>query len=189
MSMRFLASFLMVSAVSLFAANPVPRKSGEFVIKMTDGKEMLLSSTKGKVVAVEFLFTTCPHCQDSARLLTRLQTELGPKGFQPVGVAINPMAGMLVPDFVKTYGVKFPVGFAESNDMLKFMGFSPMMRWVVPQMVLIDRTGTIRYQTPVEGDPQLGLETYLRGKIVELLNEKSGAAALPAAAPVKKKAS
>ena len=68
-------------------------------------------------------------------------------------------------------------GFADRNEMLKYMGFSPMMRWVVPQMVLIDRTGTIRYQTPPEGDPQLGLEGYLKGKIVELLNEKPGAAA------------
>ena len=186
--MRFLASFLMLAAGAASAANPVPRKAGEFVIKMTDGKEMLLSSTKGKVVAVEFLFTTCPHCQESAKLLTKLQAEFGPKGFQPLGVAINPMAGMLVPDFVRTYGVKFPVGFSESNEMLKYMGFSVMERWVVPQMLLIDRSGTIRYQTPAEGDHQLGLEGYLRTKILDLLNEKPGAAP-PAPAPVKKKAS
>lgn len=185
--MRILASLLALGVTGLFAAHPVPRKAGEFVIKMTDGKEMLLTSTRGKVVAVEFLFTTCPHCQESAKMLTKLQAELGPKGFQPLGVAINDMAGMLVPDFVQTYGVRFPIGFADRNEMLKYMGFSPMMRWVVPQMVLIDRTGTIRYQTPPEGDPQLGLEGYLRGKIVELLNEKPGAAA--SAAPVKKKSS
>ena len=40
---------------------PVPRKAAEVTITMNSGEQLLLSSLRGKVVALEFLLTTCPH--------------------------------------------------------------------------------------------------------------------------------
>ena len=32
---------------------------------------------------------TCPHCQAASKLMTKLQEEYGPRGFQAIDVAIN----------------------------------------------------------------------------------------------------
>jgi cytochrome oxidase Cu insertion factor (SCO1/SenC/PrrC family) len=98
---------LVIGAVSLTGAE-IPRQAPEYAFALPSGQQELLSKYKGKVIVLEFLLTTCPHCQNSCRILSKLNSELGPKGFQPLGVAINPEAD--VNDFVKKFGVNFPIG-------------------------------------------------------------------------------
>jgi peroxiredoxin len=177
-----ITALLGISAIAALAAvQPVPRPSPEFVVTMPDGKQMLLSQFKGKVCAIEFLFTTCPHCQHEAELVSNIHRDLGPKGFQPIGVAINvsqdKIGAMLVNDFVRDHKVAFPVGLASRESALGYLGISSVERWVVPQMVIIDRKGTIRYQTAAMGSEDVQNETWLRGKIEELLKEGVGPAA------------
>src|SRR5689334_25126661 len=71
------------------AAAPVPRPSKEFTVTTPQGQQILLSSLKGKVAVVQFLFTWCPHCQAFSQVLTQLNTEYGPRGFQALGVAFD----------------------------------------------------------------------------------------------------
>ncbi len=133
-----------------------------------------LSQYQGKVVALEFIFTTCPHCKAASHLMTKLQTEYGPRGLQVIDVAVNPNSDLLVEDFAKEQQVNFPVGWAQSAAMTAFMGFSSD-RYVVPQLVLIDRKGYIHYQTPAtENDKwdQLMKEETIRQHIEQLLSEK-----------------
>ena len=56
------------------------REAPELFLTDTSGKQVRLSLLRGKVVVLEFMLTTCPHCQNTARLLSRLQREYGPKG-------------------------------------------------------------------------------------------------------------
>jgi peroxiredoxin len=147
------------------------RKAPEFTINLVSGKQLLLSHYRGKVVAIEFLFTTCPHCQHSAQVMSRFQNEYGPRGFQPLGVAFNEMAPMLVGDFVRMFNVHFPVGVSARDPVLKFLQISETERMVVPQLVLIDRQGVIRYQSPPSGDKEFYEEKVLRTRIEELLKE------------------
>jgi peroxiredoxin len=170
--MRLVAALILGFTAFAFAATPsVPRQSPEFGIAVSGGKQILLSQYRGKVVALEFLFTTCPHCKHEATLITKLNNDLGSKGFQAIGVAINPMAAMLVGDFVRETGANFVVGYSEKEPALDYLGISIMERWVVPQLVLIDRKGMIRYQTPALGAEEVQNEAWLRGKIEELLKE------------------
>ncbi len=105
------------------------------------------------MVAVEFLLTTCPACQEASRLLEKLYREYGPRGFQPIGVAFNDMAMMLVPDYVKDQGPEFSsVGVGTRESVLDFLQHPPMMRMLVPQLVFVDRKGVIRAQYAA-GDP------------------------------------
>lgn len=164
----------------------VPRKAPEYQIDMPNGKSLLLSSFKGKVVCVEFLFTTCPHCQQAAILFSKLNNEFGPQGFQPLGIAINEMAGMLVNDFTREFKVNYPVGFSQRPMALQFLGIDADKRWVVPQVVLIDRKGKIRYQTPWGGDDKLKDEGFLRGLITGLIKEPSVMNAPSKKVPAKK---
>jgi peroxiredoxin len=172
----FIALLLSLGLCSLpIAAADAPRPSPEFVISYPGGKQALLSSYRGKVVVLTFIFTTCPHCQREAQMLSKLNSELGPKGFQPLAVAVNPMAIMLVPDFVREYHVNFPVGAGEREALMAYMRIKPDDRWVVPQVAVIDRRGVIRAQTPYNGDEKLQDEANLRTLIESLLKEPATA--------------
>lgn len=163
-------------ALSVVAAE-VPRQSPEFVLNYPGGKQDLLSKHRGKVVLVEFLFTTCPHCQHTAGVFSKLQTDYGTKGFQALGVAFNDMAQMLVPDFIRDYGAKFPVASAGRDQVMTYLSLSPMERFVVPQVVLIDKKGVIRAQSPPLGDAKLQEEASLRTQIEALLKEGGASSA------------
>jgi hypothetical protein len=159
-----------VAGVAL-AIPPLPRKAPELSIVEGPGKETLLSSYRGKVVVLAFVHTTCVHCQAFSGLLTRIHHELGPKGFQPIDIAWNENASMLVPGFIKQIGIDFPVGYSTWEPLMNFLGFSVMDRPVVPLIVVIDRKGMIRAQSPPDGDPNLQEETRLKALIESLLNE------------------
>lgn len=169
---------LAVIGVTLAPAATIPRQAPEFVVHMPDGKQLLLSQYRGKVMVVEFLFTTCSHCQAASQLLSKLQTEYGPKGFQAIGVAFNDMANMLVPDFVRDFRVNYPVGSSPRDPLVNFLQANPNEALHVPQMVFIDKKGVIRHQSLPRGDSQTHTESYMRKLIEQLLAE-----------PVKKKAS
>ena len=157
-------------------APPVLRKSPEFVIKFVDGHEMLLSSLKGKVVALLMVHTTWPHCQHTSQVFTQLYKEYGPQGFQPVDAAFNTMANLYVTDFVKNFNIGYPVGFSSPEEVTAYMNFNIMDRYNVPQIVWIDRKGNIRSQTrPQEEDPKYYTESYWRSMIETLLKEPATA--------------
>ena len=157
-----------LAAVSCLAAD-FPRQSPEFVINYASGEKQLLSKFRGKVVLCEFLHTTCPHCQHTAETFSKLQDEFGARGFQALGVAFNEMSNMLVGDFIKDYKPTFPVGWANRDPVLVYLGINPMERMAVPQVVLMDRKGVIRMQSPPLGDATLQDEKFLRVKIEEML--------------------
>jgi thiol-disulfide isomerase/thioredoxin len=157
-------------------APPVLRKSPEFVIKFVDGHQMLLSSLKGKVVALLMVHTTCPHCQHTSQVFTQLYKEYGPQGFQPVDAAFNSGAEKLVPDFVKNFDIGYPVGYSTPEEVMAYLNRNIMERYTVPQIVWIDRKGNIRGETPSAGDdPKLYQESYWRNMIETLLKEPATA--------------
>jgi len=153
-------------------APPVLRKSPEFVIKFVDGHQMLLSSLKGKVVALLMVHTTCPHCQHTSQVFTQLYNEYGPRGFQPIDAAFNTGADKLVQDFVRNFSIGYPVGYSTPEEVMAYLNRSVLDRYTVPQIVWIDRKGNIRSETPSAGDdPSFYTETYWRNMIETLLKE------------------
>jgi thiol-disulfide isomerase/thioredoxin len=178
MTMRSLTTFAVFAAlgVSAFAAPPVlPRPAKELDIVEPGGKHDLLTSYKGKVVVVQFLFTTCPHCQKYSQLLTKLQGEYGPKGLQCLGAAFNEADNTMVSGYIAQYKVGFPIGPMSRDTVLSFLGLSLMDQLVVPQITLIDRKGQIREQTEAKPSPgasaPLQEESHLRASIEKLLGE------------------
>jgi len=184
--MRILASataFLALTVAAL-AMPPVPRKSPEFTVTDPSGKQILLSSFKGKVVVMPLMFTTCPHCQAEAKMLTKLQTEFAGRGLQVLGAAFNEEAnGPVVAQFIKEFNVGFPVGYAKRDSVISYLGLSVMDRWVVPQVAVIDRKGMIVAQSDALGTVDLQTESYMRTLIDKLLKE---GATTSSTAPAKK---
>jgi thiol-disulfide isomerase/thioredoxin len=189
-----LLATLFTSGLAVQGAAPVPRPSKEFTITLPNGKQQLLSSYRGKVVMAAFMFTTCPHCQALSKVITKLQGELGPRGFQAYGAVFNDEVNTPNPEsnaqvtgaFVSQFGVGFPVGYAPRSSVLSYLGVSEIESWVVPQIVIIDRKGQIRAQSASRGTAELQTEPYLRKYLGELLDEGGAKSAAPAkAAPSK----
>lgn len=172
---------LVVASACLVAGAENLRKAPELAFTVPGEGQKLLSQYRGKVVALEFILTTCPHCQAASHVMTRYQQEYGPRGFQALDVAINALddgrteaqAGQVVQAFAQNFQVGFPVGFIARDQMMAFMGFSMAERMVVPQLVMIDRKGYIHYQTPAsDSDGNWGKlmdENAIRQHIEELL--------------------
>jgi len=149
-----------------------PRRSPEFVIHLANGKEMLLSSFRGQVVALMFVHTTCPICQHASQVFTKLEAEYGPRGFQPVDVAFNFNANLHVPEFVKKFDISYAVGFSSTEEVAEYLNFPAGERFTIPQIVWIDSSGNIRAATPLKGgDDEMLTETYWRNMIETLLKE------------------
>jgi cytochrome oxidase Cu insertion factor (SCO1/SenC/PrrC family) len=124
----------------------VPRKAPEFVFNMQDGKQFLLSSLRGKVVAIAFMFTTCPHCQALCPILANIQKDYAAKGVQFVGDVINEDAKDGLANFNVLYSRgAFPVGWSTQSAALEFLKH-PDPHYYVPMMAFIDRKGMIQSQ-------------------------------------------
>jgi thiol-disulfide isomerase/thioredoxin len=140
---RALAAVLFLAASGHAAT--IPRPAPEFVIKTSTGTA-LLSQLRGKVVLLAFIHTTCPHCQNSVGLMSQLQSEYGPRGFQALASAFNELAPQLVPEFVTRFRPTFPVGFTARETVYDYLQFASNMPFRIPIYVFIDRKGTIRAQ-------------------------------------------
>ncbi len=171
----------------LVAQTNTGRKAPELAFTLPGQGDKLLSQYRGKVVALEFILTTCPHCQEASRVMTKYQLEYGARGFQAIDLAINALdegrkpdqASLLTESFANNFQVGFPVGYIGRDPMMSFMGFSVVDRMVVPQFVLIDRKGFIRYQTPAGDSEEYGKlmnPNTIRQHIEELLAQPVTAA-------------
>lgn len=150
-------------------SDPALHQSPELAFTLPGQGQKLLSQYHGKVVALEFILTTCPHCQAASKVMTEMQERYGNQGFQALDMAIDPNADLLVENFSKEYQISFPVGWVSVDQMMAYMGFT--QRPVVPQLVLIDRNGNIHYQTPRLGDPDSMKEEVISRRIEELLKQ------------------
>ncbi|MCU1339726.1 MAG: Redoxin domain protein [Bryobacterales bacterium] len=189
MSANILALGLAVG-LSVQAASPVPRPSKEFTVTTPQGQQILLSSLKGKVTVVQFLFTWCPHCQAFSKVLTQLNAEYGPRGFQALGVAFDDDdPKMPLKDKAVAYAQQyagFPVGISSRGPVLSYLGISELERIGVPQIVVIDRKGQIREQSTPQGGGPLGDVGHLR-PLIETLLAEGGAPKAPAKSGTAKK--
>jgi peroxiredoxin len=150
----FIAASMALGADVASASNPRP--AGEFSIHLENGKQVLLSSYKGKVVLMAFFLTTCPHCQHMAGILQTIQRDYAPKGVQILAGCFDDAAQANVGLFNEQY-VKnaFPVGWDPRASVVEFLHASLMQPLYVPVLTFIDRSGLVRQQ-------YIGDETYLR---------------------------
>jgi peroxiredoxin len=157
-----------------WAKPPVPRPASELTIEEPSGKKTVLGKQKGDVVLVQFLYTTCPHCQATAKVFSKLQKELGPRGLRVFGVAFNDEIQSnpaIVRDFVAANNVTFPVGVASREAVMNYLGISVMSRFAVPQILVVDRKGIVRAQSELMSSPELQDETFMRSFLEGLLKE------------------
>jgi peroxiredoxin len=154
---KTLLAFFVAATMALGADAPfTPRSAGEFPVHLDNGKQVLLSGYKGKVVLLSFFFTTCPHCQKMATLFQTIQKEYGPKGVQILSGCFDDAAQSQFGQFNEMY-VKnvYPLGWDSRAEVFSFLKLSATQQVFVPILTFIDRKGILQQQ-------YIGDETYLR---------------------------
>ena len=174
MRMRHIASLATLLALGFpaVAAPPVLRDSPEFTIVDPSGHTTPLSSLKGQVVVIEFLLYRCPNCLRTAQTINKLHGEMADRGFRPVGIVFDDgVTEPVVHDLALLLKLNYLVGYTTSDQVDRYLGRAGVVRFQVPQVVVIDRAGMIRAQSRPSGEANLTDEAYLRNLVRELLDE------------------
>jgi len=163
-----------LGSLNLSAEMKPGKPAPELVIALNSGEQILLSKYKGKVVVLEFLLTTCPHCQRCSSTMQKLYAELGGT-FQPLGAAINPNnkndALMMIPQYISSLGLKFPVGWTQREMAYDWLGADPNKGSVYfPQVAIVDKKGIVHEYHPGTDEKFFGdEENNLRKTVTALL--------------------
>ena len=168
--MLMASSRLPAAAALLTLLLPVAQ-AADFTINMVDAKPLTLSQYKGHPVVLAFILTSCPHCQNAVKVLSKLQNEYGLRGLQVLASAIEQDAQLHVRLFVKNFAPPFPVGYntgAEPYTLIHPTGKVPMM----PLLGFIDKKGILRAQHEGEEPFFNDLEQNLRKEIEALFQTK-----------------
>jgi peroxiredoxin len=166
-----MASSRLPAAAALLALLLPFAPAADFTINMVDAKPLTLSQYKGHPVVLAFILTSCPHCQNAVKVLSKLQTEYAPRGLQVLASAIEQDSQQHVRLFVKNFAPPFPVGYntgAEAYTLFHPTGKLPMM----PFLEFIDKKGVLRAQHEGEEPFFNDLEQNLRQEIEALFQAK-----------------
>lgn len=117
-----------------------PSSMVPFTLPDTDGKTRSIEEWKGKVVLLNFWATWCPPCREEVPTFVGLQQQLGSKGFQIIGVAIDKKED--VTDFMDTYFVNYPVLLGNDKTLQLMVKYGNRIG-SLPYSVIMDREGNI----------------------------------------------
>jgi thiol-disulfide isomerase/thioredoxin len=108
----------------------------------TQGASQALSQWRGKVLLVNFWATWCGPCREEMPEFVKAQRELGPKGLQVVGIAIDQPEK--VSQFATELKLNYPALIAsyETMDVAKPLGDSLLG---LPFTVVLDRQGNVAH--------------------------------------------
>ncbi len=168
---QFIAAFPMLAAALPVLAQQrvVPKLS---LIDLS-GNVHRIGDLRGKVVLLEFMLTSCPHCQNTARLISVLQRELGPKGLQAFSVAFNEDAAIEAPKFARAHNITHPVAVLPRDAVYAFAQLSMVVRHTVPIIVVVDGQGNVRDQFEGNSPFFQSEEQNLRALLAERLKENA----------------
>lgn len=135
-----------------------------FSLRTLDGEVFRLEEHRGDVVVLNFWATWCPPCRKEIPTFVKLQRELGGRGLQFVGVALERSAGPEeVRAFAETMNVNYPVGLGDGRIAQKYGGVRGL-----PKTFIIGPGGTVQGHIP-----GMATESMLRPGLEALLEKVS----------------
>lgn len=159
-------------------AAPIPREAPALTVTDVMGQKRDLSQFKGGVTLIEFMLLRCSSCTQMAKKINKLYGELAGRGFRPVAVVFDDgVSDPVIRDYANLLKLEYPLGYASSEDVDRYLARAAPQRFQVPQLVVIDRAGVIRAQSHPSGEMLLTDEGYLRNFLGTLLDERAPQAA------------
>ncbi|HML17589.1 MAG TPA: TlpA disulfide reductase family protein [Bryobacteraceae bacterium] len=144
---RFLLVFILLGC---FWLNPVwaktPRPLAEVPIHTTTGQKISLKEYHAKVVLFVVFSTSCGDCVQTIQLMSKMQQDYGPFGFQAVAAAGDDNAKFQVALFMDRYRPSFPIGYLDQEEIIKLCDVPKGMRPFVPIALFIDQKNMVRFQ-------------------------------------------
>ena len=131
-----------------------------------DGKPLSSKQWSGKVVVVNVWGSWCPPCRIEQPILSRLATEMKPRGVEFLGIAIRESAAN-ARAFTTARKVPYPSIGEGDSAILAFADSLPAV--AVPTTYVLDRQGRVATRL-------LDRATYstLRGLIEDVVSEANG---------------
>ena len=118
------------------------RPAPDLTLPTLDGDTLRLADLRGKVVLVNFWGTWCEPCKEETPALQAAYQRLQSEGLVIVGVNLRRQepGDDAVRDFVRQYGVTYPIALDVEGEAARLFQISP-----IPVSYFIDPEGTIRY--------------------------------------------
>jgi thiol-disulfide isomerase/thioredoxin len=136
-------------------------------LKTLDGQPFKLSELKGKVLVLDLWATWCGPCRYEVPELVKLQEEFGPRGFEVIGLDIDPDDD--TPDkvraFAEKYKINYKLAYAERELALALMRGGN-----IPQSIVVNRDGFIIEH--LTGFHPVNTPKKIRAAIEKALQEK-----------------
>ena len=103
-----------------------------------------IADYRGKVVVLEFMQTTCPHCEKFSHILEDVSRRyLG--RVQVLSVVVPPDTTATVGTFIRRHAISYPILFDCGQVTSSYMMASPQRpSFDIPHVFLIDQNGFIR---------------------------------------------
>lgn len=168
--MRIVLITALCLALGLTAiAMEIGKPSPPFTIQRLNGPAISLSEYKGKVVALAFIDTECPHCQHLTGVLNVIAKEYAGKPVQIVECAFNDAAAARIPWFTQNFQPAFPIGYSPRDPVLSYLSYSILKPLYVPHLVFLDKRGVVRGDFAGESDFMTNPDKNIRAELDELL--------------------
>jgi peroxiredoxin len=116
----------------------IGKSASPFALSSVNGGNKI-GVEKGKVVIVDFWATWCEPCKKSFPKYQELYVKYKSSGLEIVAISVDDEKKD-IPDFIKTHGAKFPVGWDEGHKIAEC--------WQPPNMpsaYIIDKNGVIKH--------------------------------------------
>jgi thiol-disulfide isomerase/thioredoxin len=110
-----------------------------FTLRDVTGRDVTLSSLKGKVVLLDFWATWCGPCKIEIPWFIEFQNKYAKDGLQVVGVSVDDTIDKLKP-FVAEMKMNYPILQGLGHDEVQD-AYGPI--WGIPVTVMISRDGKI----------------------------------------------
>jgi thiol-disulfide isomerase/thioredoxin len=132
----------------------------DFTLKTLDGKEVSLSSMKGKAVMVNFWATWCEPCKIEMPWLVEFNKQYGPQGFTVLGVAMDDDADNKewvqkdIRKFADDMKVNYPVmlGNGKVGDTYGGVPFLPEIFYIGRDGKIVDHAVGLHGKGEIEDD-------------------------------------
>ncbi len=177
---KAIALALLIAAFSHLPASAANSILDGFSLPGSDGETVTWSNDPSvRLQVLCFLGTECPLARIYGPRLQRMADEFQDRGVRFIGVISNVQDSMDdVKQYVAEHGIDFPVAKDYDHQLASSVGATR-----TPEVFVLDREGTIRYQGRIDDQYQPGIargeatQFDLRDSIESLLNDEEPAIA------------